>query len=104
MALPAQIAVTFDFSNGATFGYQGFVIGDPKYGILGTSTLGSSMLPEPTVDLTPERLSDKHYSWAQYPARPIRGRAMHSPSLRPSFLLQPTEHFIALLRLPIAIA
>lgn len=53
MALPAQIAVTFDFSNGATFGYQGFVIGDPKYGILGTSTLGSSTLPEPTVDLTP---------------------------------------------------
>jgi hypothetical protein len=53
MALPAQIAVSFDFSNGATFGYDGFVIGDPKYGILGTSTLGSSSLPEPTVDLTP---------------------------------------------------
>lgn len=53
MALPAQIAVSFDFSNGATFGYNGFIIGDPKYGILGTSTLGSSSLPEPTVDLTP---------------------------------------------------
>jgi hypothetical protein len=53
MALPAQIAVSFDFSNGATFGYDGFVIGDPKYGILGTSTLGSSSSPEPTVDLTP---------------------------------------------------
>jgi len=53
MALPAQIAVSFDFSNGATFGYNGFVIGDAKYGILGTSTLGDSTSPEPTVDLTP---------------------------------------------------
>lgn len=53
MALPAQIAVSFDFTNGATFGYDGFVIGDPKYGILGTSTLGTSSSPEPTVDLTP---------------------------------------------------
>ena len=53
MALPAQIAVSFDFSNGATFGYDGFVIGDAKYGILGTSTLGTSSSPEPTVDLTP---------------------------------------------------
>lgn len=53
MTLPAQIAVSFDFSNGATFGYDGFVIGDPKYGILGTSTLGTSSSPEPTVDLTP---------------------------------------------------
>lgn len=53
MALPAQIAVSFDFTNGATFGYDGFVIGDPKYGILGTSTLGTSSAPEPTVDLTP---------------------------------------------------
>ena len=54
MALPAQIAVSFDFSNGATFGYQGFVIGDTKYGILGTSILGDgSTVPEPIVDLTP---------------------------------------------------
>jgi len=53
MALPAQIAVSFDYSNGATFGYQGFVIGDPKYGILGTNTLGDSTLPEPIIDLTP---------------------------------------------------
>jgi len=53
MALPAQIAVSFDFSNGATFGYNGFVIGDAKYGILGTNTLGDSTSPEPTVDLTP---------------------------------------------------
>jgi len=53
MALPAQIAVSFDYSNGATFGYGGFVIGDPKYGILGTNTLGDSSLPEPVIDLTP---------------------------------------------------
>jgi hypothetical protein len=52
MALPAQIAVSFDFSSGATFG-TGFVIGDEKYGILGTSTLGSSDVIIPTVDLTP---------------------------------------------------
>ena len=53
MALPAQIAVSFDYSAGATFGYNGFVIGDPKYGILGTNTLGVSTLPEPIIDLTP---------------------------------------------------
>jgi len=53
MALPAQIAVSFDFTNGATFGYNGFVIGDAKYGILGTNTLGDATSPEPTVDLTP---------------------------------------------------
>ena len=53
MALPAQIAVSFDYSAGATFGYNGFIIGDPKYGILGTNTLGTSSNPEPIIDLTP---------------------------------------------------
>jgi hypothetical protein len=53
MALPAQIAVSFDFSSGATFGYP-FVIGDAKYGVLGTGTLGSSSVPVPIVDLTPD--------------------------------------------------
>jgi len=53
MALPAQIAVSFDFSSGATFGYP-FVIGDSKYGILGVSTLGASTVPVPIVDLTPD--------------------------------------------------
>jgi len=52
MALPAEISVSFDFSSGATFGYP-FTIGDTKYGILGTSTLGSTSVPVPTVDLTP---------------------------------------------------
>jgi hypothetical protein len=53
MALPAQIAVSFDYSVGATFGYNGFIVGDTKYGILGTNTLGTSSLPEPVIDLTP---------------------------------------------------
>jgi hypothetical protein len=53
MALPAQIAVSFDFTSGATFGYP-FTIGDEKYGVLGVGTLASSTTPEPTVDLTPD--------------------------------------------------
>ena len=53
MALPADIAVSFDFSSGATFGYP-FVIGDAKYGIIGVSTLGASTVPVPIVDLTPD--------------------------------------------------
>jgi hypothetical protein len=53
MTLPAQIAVSFDFTSGATFGFP-FTIGDPKYGKLGTGTLAASTTPEPTVDLTPD--------------------------------------------------
>jgi len=53
MTLPAQIAVSFDFTQGATFGFP-FTIGDAKYGVLGTGTLASSTTPEPTVDLTPD--------------------------------------------------
>jgi hypothetical protein len=52
MALPANIAVSFDFSSGATFG-TGFVFGDEKYGIIGTSRFGSSDVVLPVVDLTP---------------------------------------------------
>ena len=52
MTLPAQIAVSFDFTSGATFGYP-FTIGDPEYGQLGVGTLASTTTPEPTVDLTP---------------------------------------------------
>jgi hypothetical protein len=52
MTLPAQIAVSFDFTSGATFGYP-FTIGDAEYGKLGTGTLASTTTPEPTVDLTP---------------------------------------------------
>jgi hypothetical protein len=53
VTLPANIAVSFDFSSGATFGYP-FTIGDDKYGIIGTSTLASSAVPNPIVDLTPD--------------------------------------------------
>jgi hypothetical protein len=51
MALPATINVQLDFSTGATFGYP-FVIGDTKYGILGTGTLASSTSPTLFADLT----------------------------------------------------
>ena len=52
MALPANIAVSFDFSSGATFGYP-FTLGSDKYGILGVSQLGGSTVPIPIIDLTP---------------------------------------------------
>jgi hypothetical protein len=52
MTLPAQIAVSFDFTSSATFSFP-FTIGDEKYGVLGTGQLASSTTPEPTVDLTP---------------------------------------------------
>ena len=52
MALPAQIAVSFDFSSSATFGFP-FTVGDAKNGIIGVSQLASSTVPEPIVDLTP---------------------------------------------------
>jgi hypothetical protein len=52
MTLPAKIAVTFDFSSGATFG-TGFVIGSPDNGIIGVNSFGASDVIIPTVDLTP---------------------------------------------------
>lgn len=52
MTLPANIAVSFDFSSGATFGYP-FTLNDDKYGRLGIGTLASSTVPIPIVDLTP---------------------------------------------------
>lgn len=52
MALPAQIAVSFDFSSGATFGYP-FTIGDAKNGVIGVSQMLNSTVPEPIIDLTP---------------------------------------------------
>jgi hypothetical protein len=52
MALPANIAVSFDFSSGATFGYP-FTLGSDKYGIIGVSQLGGSTVPIPIIDLTP---------------------------------------------------
>lgn len=52
MTLPANIAVSFDFSSGATFGYP-FTVGDEKYGVIGVSQFASSEVPEPVYDLTP---------------------------------------------------
>ncbi len=53
MSLPAQIAVTCDFSSGATFG-TGFVIGSPDNGIIGVSSFAASDVLIPAVDLTPD--------------------------------------------------
>jgi hypothetical protein len=53
MTLPAQIAVSFDFSSGATFG-AGFVIGSPDNGVIGVSSFGSDDVLIPVVDLTPD--------------------------------------------------
>ena len=52
MSLPANIAVSFDFSSGPNLGYP-FTIGDDKYGIIGVSQLAASTVPIPIVDLTP---------------------------------------------------
>jgi hypothetical protein len=51
MTLPATISVSFDFSQGATFGL-GFIIGDDKYGVIGTGVFAASSVPTPTVDLS----------------------------------------------------
>lgn len=51
MALPASISVSFDFSQGATFGYP-FTIGDARNGIIGVNTFAASAVVEPTVDLS----------------------------------------------------
>ena len=53
MTLPATISVSFDFSQGATFGY-GFVIGDAVNGVIGTSQFGDSPVATPTIDLSSE--------------------------------------------------
>ncbi len=51
MTLPATISVSFDFSQGATFGYP-FTIGDPINGIIGVSQFASTEVPDPVVDLS----------------------------------------------------
>ena len=53
MALPANVAVSFDFNSGATFGYP-FTVGDPEFGVIGKSTFASSEVPSPVIDLTPQ--------------------------------------------------
>lgn len=51
MTLPATISVSFDFSQGATFGL-GFVIGDAVNGVIGTSQFGDSPVTTPVIDLS----------------------------------------------------
>lgn len=53
MSLPATISVSFDFSQGATFGFP-FTIGDPINGVIGVSQFASSEVPEPVIDLSPD--------------------------------------------------
>lgn len=51
MSLPANISVSFDFSQGATFGFP-FTVGDSRNGIIGVSQFASSEVPEPVIDLS----------------------------------------------------
>lgn len=51
MTYPVQVITTFDFSNGATFGYP-FIIGDPNNGRLGFGTLADSASPDYIVDVS----------------------------------------------------
>jgi hypothetical protein len=81
MTLPAQIAVSFDFTSGATFGYP-FTIGDPEYGQLGVGTLASTTTPEPTVDLTPNVRQISYQARSQHHARYLRGWVGNSQSYR----------------------
>jgi hypothetical protein len=53
VTLPATISVSFDFSQGATFGFP-FTIGDPVNGVIGVSQFASSEVPEPVIDLSPQ--------------------------------------------------
>jgi hypothetical protein len=51
MTYPITVITTFDFSNGATFGYP-FVIGDPDHGVLGVGTLSDSASVDYVVDVS----------------------------------------------------
>jgi hypothetical protein len=51
VSLPATISVSFDFSQGATFGFP-FTIGDPINGVIGVSEFASSEVTEPVIDLS----------------------------------------------------
>lgn len=51
MTYPVTVITTFDFSNGATFGYP-FIIGDPDHGKIGVGTLADSAAPDSIVDVS----------------------------------------------------
>jgi hypothetical protein len=53
MTLPATISVSFDFSQGATFGFP-FTIGDPINGVIGVSQFAATEVPDPVIDLSPQ--------------------------------------------------
>jgi hypothetical protein len=118
MTLPAQIAVSFDFSGGATFG-SGFVIGSPDNGVIGVNSFGSSDVIIPTVDLTPDvysisirrgrnimkdtydagtaivRVLDPNgYFNPQNPASPYYGYLVPLRKLRISATTATAEHFL----------
>lgn len=54
MTYPVQVGVTFDFSNGAQFGYP-LILDDPQNGLLGSGTLGD-VIPK-IVDISTQVLS-----------------------------------------------
>lgn len=118
MSLPAQIAVSFDFNSGATFGYP-FTIGDPTYGIIGVSQFAANDVPNPVVDLTPNvirittergrniqtdtyingtavvRVLDTDGSWnPQNPASPYYGYLVPLRKLRVSATVGVTSHWL----------
>lgn len=51
MTYPINLIVTFDFSNGASFGYP-FIVGDPEHGVLGVGTLSDATSPSLVVDVS----------------------------------------------------
>lgn len=55
MTYPVQVGVTFDFSNGAQFGYP-FILDDPKNGVIGTGTLGSTNDISQIIDISDQVL------------------------------------------------
>ena len=52
MTYPITPNLVVYFTDGPTFGYGNFIIGDPKNGILGTSTLASSSTGDRIVDVS----------------------------------------------------
>lgn len=118
MTLPANIAVSFDFSSGATFGYP-FTIGDDKYGVIGVSQFAASEVPDPVVDLTPNviristqrgrnvqtdtyingsavvRVLDTDGAWnPQNPSSPYYGHLVPLRKLRISATVNGSSHFL----------
>ena len=56
MTYPITPNLVVYFTDGPTFGYGNFIIGDPKNGILGTSTLASSSTGDRIVDVSSQTI------------------------------------------------